>query len=105
MYIVMAIIQLAVAWGVAAAYYYIIDSVSFSRWYHWLVLRAVVAVVAGGVGYVYPNAVFGDMGFDFTFQQVAFALVCMLIEVVLFVIASFSIRWWSVNCRHTPIPE
>ena len=105
MYIVMAIIQLAIAWGVAAAYYYIVDSVSFSRWYHWLVLLAVVAVVAGGGGYGYPNAVFSDLGFDFTFQQVAFALVCMLIEVVLFVIASFSIRWWSVNCRHTPIPE
>ena len=26
-------------------------------------------------------------------------------NIVLFVIASFAMRWWSSNCRHTPIPE
>lgn len=36
LYLVVAVITAAVAWGGAALFYYVVNSVSFSRWYHWL---------------------------------------------------------------------
>ena len=35
LYLVVAVITAAVAWGGAALFYYVVNSVSFSRWYHW----------------------------------------------------------------------
>ena len=61
-YGIVAIIAIAMTWGIAALYYYVINSVKFDRWYHWM-------------------------------------------SALLFTIASFSMRWWSSNCRHTPIPQ
>jgi len=29
----------------------------------------------------------------------------VLFAAVLYIIASYSMRWWSSNCRHTPLPQ
>lgn len=94
-----------VAWGVAAIYYYVINSVRFSRWHHWLIMLVCAMAAALVFAYAYPNGVFAEMGYDFSAQLRSFAVVEMAIEAVLFVVSSFAIRWWSSNCRHTPIPE
>ena len=36
-----AVITIAMAWGMAAIYYYVINSVKFDRWYHWLAMMGV----------------------------------------------------------------
>jgi hypothetical protein len=105
MYLVVAIITVAVAWGFAAIYYYLINSVRFSRWYHWLLALAATVFCAPTVTFIYPNSDFSETGFDFSDQLVNFSIVNLAVTAVLFVIASYSIRWWSSNCRHTPIPE
>lgn len=105
LYIITAIITAAIAWSLALVYYYVINSVSFSRWYHWLIMLAVAAVLSPIVCYAYPNSVFDSLGYDYTAQLVSFSIVDCVITVILFIIASFSVRWWSSNCRHTPIPE
>ena len=43
LYLVVAVVTALIAWAAAGIYYYAINSVSFSRWYHWLI--AVVLVL------------------------------------------------------------
>lgn len=105
LYLMVALVTAAVAWASAGLFYYAINSVSFSRWYHWLIVLLAGAVVTPIINYIYPDKIFSADGLDFSAQLVSFCVMDMLVEVVLFVVASFSIRWWSSNCRHTPIPE
>lgn len=105
LYFVVALVTAIVAWVAAALFYYIINSVSFSRWYHWLTVLAVSSVLTAIINFVYPHGVFADNGKELTAQLFSFCVVDMVVAAVLFIIASFSIRWWSSNCRHTPIPE
>ena len=93
MYLAVALITAIVAWAAAAIYYYGINSVSFARWYHWLAVLGVTAVLAPTDDY------------EYTVQLMHFSLLNIMVEAVLFIIASYSIRWWSSNCRHTPIPQ
>ena len=38
LYFVVAIVTAIIAWASAGIFYYAINSVSFSRWYHWLIV-------------------------------------------------------------------
>ena len=79
-YGIVAIIAIAMTWGIAALYYYVINS---------------CFVVVGNLleSMDYPTA------------SVTFAVYNVIVSALLFTIASFSMRWWSSNCRHTPIPQ
>ena len=105
LYLVVALITAAVAWAAAGTFYYLINSVRFSRWYHWLIVLAVACVAAPVIVYAYADGVFSDLGLNFSAQLGGFCGVEVLVEALLFIVASFAIRWWSSNCRHTPIPE
>lgn len=105
LYDAVSLITIAVAWGSAAVYYYAINSVKFDRWYHWLVVLAVTTVLAPVICYAYNDYVFADNNLLYIGESVYFELVNMIFTAVLFIIASFSMRWWSSNCRHTPIPQ
>lgn len=104
-YPVIAAITIAMAWGGAAIYYYAINSVKFDRWYHWLAIMAVVAVLTPVVCLMYNNSVFSGYGFEYAGASATFELLTVLFAILLYIIASYSIRWWSSNCRHTPIPQ
>lgn len=93
------------AWGLAAIYYYIINSVSFSRWYHWLMVLAAAFVICPIASYFHITGTMEEMQLNFEHQAFHFILTEAFVEAAMFVIASFSIRWWSSNCRHTPFPE
>ena len=105
MYLIVAIVTAIIAWVVAAIYYYAINSVSFARWYHWLIFLGIAVLFAPTVDFVYPNSAFSEYDYEFTTQLIHFSLLNIVVEAVLFIIASYSIRWWSSNCRHTPIPQ
>lgn len=104
-YTTVALLAVGVAWVLAAVFYYAVNSVSFSRWYHWLIVLAVAAMTVPVVVYVWLDGQFAGDGLDFSGQLFSFSLMTMLVEVVIFTVASFSMRWWSSNCRHTPFPE
>ena len=93
------------AWGLAATYYYIINSVSFSRWYHWLMVLAAAVIICPTASYFHITGTMEEMQLNFEHQAFHFVLTEAFVEAAMFVIASFSIRWWSSNCRHTPFPE
>lgn len=105
LYFVVAVVTLTVAWVLAAVFYYVINSVSFSRWFHWLAVMAVACVIATVTNFVLCNNSLSAEGYDFASQLGSFCTVGLFVEAVLFTVASFSMRWWSSNCRHTPIPE
>ncbi len=105
LYDMIPLITIAVPWATAAVYYYAINSVRFDRWYHWLVMLALVMLVTPVIGYLINTRVFDDMGVSYAAESITFELVNMLWAALLFIVASFSIRWWSTNCRHTPIPQ
>ena len=105
LYFVVAVVTAIIAWVAAGIFYYAINSVSFSRWYHWLTVLGVAVVLSAVVNYIYPNNIFSGDGLDFSAQLFSFCVVNVAVEAVLFIVASFSMRWWSSNCRHTPIPE
>lgn len=105
LYFMVSVVTILVAWSFAGIYYYVINSVSFSRWYHWLLVLVAACVAAPTISFAYPNSVFRALGYDFSAQLFGFCMVDLAIEAVLFVVVSFAIRWWSSNCRHTPIPE
>ena len=94
-----------IAWLCAAIFYYGINSVSFSRWYHWLVMLVIAGIIVTAINVPYLESVFSDNGIDFSKELAVFAVVNIIIECIIYTIASFSMRWWSTNCRHTPIPE
>lgn len=104
-YLPIALILAIAAWGVASLFYYVINSVRFSRWYHWLVVLVAVALLVPLATNAYADSVFTADGYSFSHQLATFGVICALTEGVLFVVASFSMRWWSSNCRHTPFPE
>ena len=105
LYFVVAVVTALTAWGLSAIFYYVINSVSFSRWYHWLIVLGAACVTAPVINFSYANAIFSADGLNFTAQLFSFSMVDLAVEAVLFTIASFAMRWWSSNCRHTPIPE
>lgn len=98
-------IAVIVGWGTAAVYYYAINSVRFDRWWHWLVMLAVAAVLSPVLGLIANISAFNEAGLDYGSDIVLFEFGNMVLTALLFVVASFSMRWWSSNCRHTPFPQ
>lgn len=98
-----AVITIAMAWGMAAIYYYVINSVKFDRWYHWLAMLGITSVLTPVVCYIVVSHLLD--GFDYGTAEFTFEVYNILFTAFTFVIASFSMRWWSSNCRHTPIPQ
>ena len=105
LYLPASLLVTGMAWAMAAVYYYLINSVNFSRWYHWIIMLIVTAVLSTTGVYAYTGNALADEGLSFGFQLTIFSGVCTAMTVLFFIIASFSMRWWSSNCRHTPIPE
>lgn len=105
LYFVASLSTAIIAWFCAAIFYYGINSVSFSRWYHWLVMLVIAGIIVTAINVPYLESVFSDNGIDFSKELAVFAVVNIIIECIIYTIASFSMRWWSTNCRHTPIPE
>ena len=48
-----ALIMLLVTWIMAVVYYYVINSVRFDRWPHWLIMLVVSMALATGVCFGY----------------------------------------------------
>ena len=94
--------MLLVTWIMAVVYYYVINSVRFDRWPHWLIMLVVSMAVAPGVCFGYNEYVFAENGLSYLSESMQMVFVNVLMAAVWYVVASFSIRWWSSNCRHSP---
>lgn len=95
------------------AYYYIIDSPAFSRMWHWGIvwlLNALILYFTSFYFFAYLDYDNGEIAADImeliNMSDLQFwGLTNAIYALLLFLIFSFSIRWWSVNCSTTPIPR
>ena len=105
LYFTVALTVSVTAWGLSGIFYYAINSVSFSRWYHWLIVLGASMAVSSVTCYLHITNVMEAMQIDFSIQAFHFAVIVAVISAIMFAVASFAMRWWSSNCRHTPFPE
>ncbi len=104
-YPTVALILVAMAWGGAAIYYFAINSVNFDRWYHWAGVLGIVTIASPIVCYLVINNVLHSNGLDYAGEAGHFIVQLFIMTAILFIVASFSMRWWSTNCHHTPFPQ
>jgi hypothetical protein len=88
-----------------ALFYYIINRPSFSKWYHWLIILGIHFAIqyAIGVGMVKPK--FNALSYEYSSEYWTFALMHALLATLAYIACSFLFRWWSKNCKRTPIPN
>ena len=103
MYLVVAIVVVLVVWILALLYYKIIDSIRFSKWYHWLIMFFIAILLAPAVDIIYPNGVSAEDGIDYTTELQNFAIINIAVTAVMFIIASFSLCGFSINCKYVPV--
>lgn len=105
----LALITVIMPWAFMLLYYYAIDSVSFDRWWCWLITALLCATVTSWIGFRYIAAECDALepGLATAYHALNSLLSAWTaaISSLLFIVASYSARWWSRNCRHTPIPQ
>lgn len=100
MYFVVAVTTSLIAWGIAILYYWIIDYLD--RWYHWILAFILSVACTPVVTFVYPDSTFSEMNLDYSTQLGNFAIVNIIIGIILFLVASFSVKNLSSHCSATP---
>lgn len=100
MYFVVALTTALIAWGIAIIYYWIIDYLD--RWYHWIAAFIISIACTPVVTFVYPDSTFSEMNMDFSTQLGNFAIINVVVGIILFLLASFSVKNLSSHCSATP---
>lgn len=100
MYFVVAVTTSLIAWGIAILYYWIIDYLD--RWYHWILAFILSVACTPVVTFVYPDSTFSEINLDYSTQLGNFAIVNIVIGIILFLVASFSVKNLSSHCSATP---
>ena len=94
--------------GVLTIYYYAINSVKFSKWWHWLLLVVVLCAINFGIAYstsYYELAYLYEQQnkvLPYGIEFFSFSLVNVLWSFVVSFVWSLIIKWGSKNCRRTP---
>jgi len=101
-YSMFALIVVGVSWIVSAVYYYVINSVKFDRWQHWLIMLVMNVLIATMACVAYNDSIFSENNLDYGHEEIQMAMCHVLFSVIMFLVATFSIRPWSSNCRHSP---
>lgn len=86
-------------------FYYFINRPSFSRWYHWLIIMCIHVAVQYWLAVAIVKPKLSDLNPDYGSEYWTFALYHSGLALVAYIILSFMLRWWSRNCKRTPIPN
>lgn len=77
-------------------YYYALNSVKLSKWYHWLILVAIICAINFAIA----------CGFSWneveSSTSITFGLANVLLTVIFSFVFSLIIKWGSSACRRTP---
>lgn len=116
MYIGIGISMLIISIAVAVCYYYIINHPRLNNWWGWLIFLIVNAVINFVVGWqwvlkdyyeghmVKKDAATGKI-VDLPIQTddiLAFGVTNMIDAIIVFIVISYIIKWWSTNCSRAP---
>jgi len=108
LYITIGLCMVLIPVSVLAIYYYVVNSVKFAKWWHWLLLVVVLCAVNFGIAY---SASYNELSYLYEQQNkalpygiefVSFSLVNALWTFVVSFVWSMIIKWGSKNCRRTP---
>ena len=87
-------------------FYYGINRPSFSRWFHWAIMLVINLLIQFGLAVTIPQNKFTALGIEeYGSEYYNFGLSVTLMALLVFVVFSFILRWWSTNCRQTPFPN
>lgn len=96
-------------WFFATIYYYVINSARLSRWWWWMIMHLFSTGVITFVIYKYSEYRLNDLLSEITEEVYGYLTLFVSLNAIiiylLFVVVSFSIRWWSSNCDKTPFPR
>jgi len=108
LYITIGLCMILIPIAVLAIYYYVVNSVKFAKWWHWLLLVVVLCVINFGIAY---GVSYNELSYlyeqqnktlPYSMEFVSFSLVNALWTFVVSFIWSMIIKWGSKNCRRTP---
>jgi hypothetical protein len=105
LYAPLGIIALLSALLIAVLFYYVINRPSFSRWYHWLIMLGICFGINYATGVSIPKSKLSPLNPAYSSEYWTFAIFNSILAILLYIIFSFMIRWWSTNCKRTPIPN
>ena len=105
LYAQLGMIAVLVALALVVFFYYILNRPSFSRWYHWLIIMAGCFVINYALGVIIPKSKFTSLNISYGSEYWVFAIFNGLLACFFYTVISFIIRWWSRNCKGTPIPN
>ncbi|MDE6243408.1 MAG: hypothetical protein K2M14_05300 [Muribaculaceae bacterium] len=96
-------------WVMAGLFYYIINSVHFDRWWNWLIVLGVSTLLTAWCSIKMLSGYMEEfqVGLSDYYRPLTETLAgwVALFSAIIFIVASYGLRWWSSNCRHTPIPQ
>ena len=93
--------------ALVGVYYYVINHPRFNRWFHWLIYVGAIGVINFGIAYYMSYSTISELyeRDPYQAQYYTFGLVNFLYALVFSLLFSYAIRWWSINCSTTPIPQ
>lgn len=105
----LSMLEVTIPWLMAGLFYYIINSVHFDRWWNWLIVAAISTLLAvwSSISYLSSRMEEFQPGLSDLYASLTESLAAWvgLFSFIIFTVASFGMRWWSSNCRHTPFPQ
>lgn len=104
MFSITMIIAVLLSLVLVGVFYYLINSPRFNKWHHWLLFLVIDFALIFLVATFYPKSFLADLDEYFDVGVCAmFGLMSAVYAALLFIIFSFSLKWWSTNASTTPI--
>lgn len=116
MYIGIGLTMLTVSMVFVVLYYYVIDHPRLACWWGWLLFLTLNAIINFLIGWqwvlkdFFAGKMVKESATDGTLEQLiitesdilVFGVTNMIDAIIAFVLISYTIKWWSSNCPHTP---
>ena len=108
LYISIGLYMVLIPVGVLILYYYVVNSVMYNKWWHWLVLVLILCAINFGISY---SISYNELSYMYEQQNkelpystefVSFSLINAFWTLVVSFVWSMFIKWGSKNCRRTP---
>ncbi len=116
MYIGIGLSMLCISFFMVVTYYYLVNHPRLNNWWGWLIFASVNAIINFVVGWqwilkdyydglmVTKSATTGKMEDLHIYESdiLAFGVTNMIDAIIVFLIFSYIIKWWSSNCSRAP---
>lgn len=121
-------IALGISLVLVAIYYYLINHPRLNHWWHWLIFLILTGLINlfTGFGYIYSKLNEGKIPACYTHSQFEtagngsiygvsgteiltnancwqFGIANLIVAIGFFIFLSFAFKWWSRNCKYSPI--